>query len=90
MKCLFIYLIFINIVAFSLCYIDKRRAIKSKRRIKERTLILFSMLGGCYLFYIAMYLFHHKTRKIKFYLGIPIIIILYSVFIYSLVQKYQF
>ena len=60
------YLIVINVVAFLLCYTDKKLAIFHKRRISENTLLLVSIMGGCYGFLTSMYLFHHKTRKIKF------------------------
>ena len=81
-KIFFFYLITINVIAFFLCFIDKRKAIKNKSRIPEKTLILVCSLGGCYLFLLAMYLFRHKTKKLKFYLGIPLIIIVFSIFIY--------
>ena len=61
------YLIVINVVAFILCYTDKKLAIFHKRRIPENTLLLVSIMGGCYGFLASMYLFHHKTRKIILY-----------------------
>lgn len=75
------YLVIINVLAFLICYIDKRKAIKNKRRISERTLLFISLIGGCFGFLFGMYLFHHKTKKPKFklvyfYVIIWIIIIL--------------
>ena len=60
------YLISINIISFILIFIDKRKAINNKYRIKERTLLFISLLGGCFGTIISMYLFHHKTKKLKF------------------------
>lgn len=60
------YLIAINIVAFLLCYLDKRKAIHHKYRIPESFLITISLIGGCFGFIIGMHLFHHKTKKFKF------------------------
>ena len=61
-----IYLISINFIALILCYIDKLRARKGKYRISERSLILISLLLGCFGMIIGMNLFHHKTKKTKF------------------------
>lgn len=61
-----IYLTSINIIGFLLTLIDKRKAIKNKWRISEGTLLLISLIGGCFGTALAMFLFHHKTRKIKF------------------------
>ena len=55
-------------------YVDKRRAIKRKWRISEHTLILTSILGGSIGSLIGMYTFRHKTKHLKFKLGIPIIL----------------
>ena len=69
-----IYLIIINILSFILMYADKRRAIKRKWRISEHTLILTAILGGSIGALIGMYSFRHKTKHLKFKLGIPIIL----------------
>ena len=63
---LLLYLLIINLVSFMMFYIDKRKAIKDKWRIKESSLHLESFAGGVYGSITAMFLFHHKNRKIKF------------------------
>lgn len=78
------YLIIINIISFIICYLDKRLAINNKRRIKESTLLLSCLLGGVPLFTIAMYLFHHKTKKLKFKV-VYIINVLWLYIIYRLI-----
>lgn len=67
-----IYLIGINLVAFVLCYVDKKRAIANRYRICENVLLLVSLIGGVFGFILSMYLFHHKTRKLKFLILEPI------------------
>ena len=62
-----IYLIIINIIGFIICFIDKHQAKRKKYRIPEKILLLISIIGGCFGFFIGMILFHHKTKKIKFY-----------------------
>ena len=61
-----IYLIIVNILAFFLCFIDKRKAIKQKYRISEDTLLFISLIGGCFGLVLSMNIFHHKTKKLKF------------------------
>jgi len=73
---LFYYLILINIISFITIYIDKRKAIKHKWRIKESTLFLLSTVGGSLGTLLGMYTFRHKTKHKKFTVGIPLILIL--------------
>lgn len=63
-----IYLIVINIISFTFTGMDKYFAIKRMMRIEEKLLFLLSILGGFLGSLLGMYLFHHKTKKIKFYL----------------------
>lgn len=81
---LFYYLLLINIISFIIIYIDKQKAIKHKWRIKESTLFLVSIMGGSLGTLIGMYTFHHKTKHIKFTLGIPFIFIIQILLIYYL------
>lgn len=69
------YLIFINIISFLIMFIDKKKAIKRKWRIKENTLFLLSFVGGSLGVLLGIYSFRHKTKHIKFTLGIPLILI---------------
>ncbi len=71
-----IYLILINIVAIVITICDKLNAKFSKRRVPENTLLVISLLGGSIMMYLTMQLIRHKTRKRKFMVGIPLIIVL--------------
>jgi uncharacterized membrane protein YsdA (DUF1294 family) len=46
-----------------------------KLRIPEKVLLLFSALGGSVAMFITMLIIRHKTKHVKFMLGIPIIMI---------------
>lgn len=75
-KILLHYLILINLYAIFVTVYDKVAAIKSKRRISERALLLTSLLGGSVMMYITMLLIRHKTKKPKFMITIPLIVAL--------------
>ena len=74
-KNIVIYLILINIIAFLAMYIDKRKAKKGKRRSPEKTLFILVGLGGGIGGILGMYLFRHKTKKTRFVIGFPAILI---------------
>lgn len=74
-----IYIITINIVGLIMMAIDKNKARRQKFRISETMLFFIAMIGGSFGIYLGMYQFRHKTKKVKFYLGIPIIIIVQAV-----------
>lgn len=57
-------------------FIDKQKAKKHKWRISENALIFVSVLGGSIGSIIGMQLFRHKTKHIKFKLGLPVILII--------------
>ena len=67
------YLLLINILAALITALDKSKAQRGRWRIKESTLLLLSALGGSIGMYLTMRLIHHKTRKLKFMLGVPLI-----------------
>ena len=76
MDIVFFYMAIVNVVAFLAYGFDKWKARHAKRRISERALLLFAMLGGSVGALAGMQLFHHKTKKPKFYLGVPAILLL--------------
>ena len=76
-----IYLIIVNILAFFLCFIDKRKAIKQKYRISEDTLLFISLIGGCFGLVLSMNIYHHKTKKLKFKLVYLLCIIWFLIII---------
>lgn len=73
---LLIYILIINIITFSLIFIDKSKSKNNQWRISENLLILLSLLGGATGSIMSMVIFKHKLYKVKFYIGIPILILL--------------
>lgn len=74
-KNIIIYLIGINLISFLAMYIDKQKAKKGKRRIAEKTLFILVFLGGAIGGITGMYTFRHKTKKTRFVIGFPLILI---------------
>lgn len=75
------YLVVVNLVSFAVFGADKGKAKRNAWRIPEKTLLGLAALGGGPGAWIGMYVFHHKTRKLKFSLGVPLITILeYGIF----------
>ena len=57
-------------------WLDKRKAKKGRWRIPEKTLFIITALGGGIGTIAGMYTFRHKTQKLQFVIGLPIITIL--------------
>ena len=87
-KNIIIYLISINIIGFFIMWLDKRKAIKGSWRIPEKTLFIITAIGGGIGTTAWMFVFRHKTKKLNFLIGFPLITILEIILgIYYLVTK---
>ena len=75
MKILLWYLLIVNAAGFVLMLADKLKAKRGAWRIPEATLMGIAAIGGSVGALAGMYLFRHKTKHIKFTLGIPVILI---------------
>lgn len=83
---LVIYFFIINLFAIFIMKYDKVKAINNQYRVSEKTLFLIALILGGIGIYIGMYLFRHKTKHVKFTVGIPLIIILNILTIYYLIS----
>lgn len=70
-----LYLLIINALALVLMLADKRMAEKNLWRIPESTLLTAAAFGGSIGALLGMYRFRHKTKHLKFTLGVPVILI---------------
>ena len=75
------YLIIINIISFLLYGIDKRKSIKGKYRISEYNLLMMAILGGSIGSLIGMKVFHHKTKKILFWIFNILLTIIWIIYL---------
>ncbi len=76
MNLLYAYLVIMNAMGFLIMLADKKKAQQGRWRISESTLISIAVLGGSIGSLLGMKLFRHKTKHLKFTLGIPLILAL--------------
>ena len=72
-RILYVWLLLMSLVLFFTMGADKRRAVKSLRRVPERRLFTLALLGGAAGGWLGMYAFRHKTKHGKFIFGFPLI-----------------
>jgi len=84
------YFCAISITASIVTIYDKIISMKQekRRRIPEKTLLFFSVIGGSISMLLTMLFIRHKTRHIKFMAGIPIIIFMQLIVVFYLLINY--
>lgn len=87
-KNIIIYLLIINVIAFLAMLLDKKKAEKGKWRIKESTLLILAVIGGSVGAIAGMHTFRHKTQKTRFFIGLPVILILQILIIIAINVKW--
>lgn len=87
-KYLIIYLIVINLIAFLVMFLDKRKAKYGKWRIPEQTLFIVALIGGSIGAIVGMYTFRHKTKKLRFSIGFPVILILQILLVFMVYNDF--
>ncbi|MDD2693903.1 MAG: DUF1294 domain-containing protein [Candidatus Gracilibacteria bacterium] len=75
-------LLFINLLAYAIMWIDKLKSIYKWWRISEKTLWIFAILGGVFGIWLGMQApLYHKAGKRNFRVWIPVILLFWTVFI---------
>lgn len=69
------YIILINLTGFVMMGTDKHRARHQQRRIPEKQLFACALLGGSIGSLVGMMVWHHKTKHLKFTLGMPAVLL---------------
>ena len=84
MNYLALYLLLINAAAFLLMRIDKQKAKKNHWRIPEKTLLGVAAIGGSLGAILGMRLFRHKTKHLRFTLGLPVMLAIHIICVFLL------
>ncbi|MBR6902637.1 MAG: DUF1294 domain-containing protein [Clostridia bacterium] len=87
-KVLICYFTVINLLSVIVCTIDKIKATRHSWRISEKTLWVFSLIGGSVGMYLTMKIIRHKTLHKSFMIGLPVLIALQIAFILILTKLY--
>ena len=69
------WLLLVNLLTYFVYWLDKRRAKKGGRRVSERELLVWALVGGSPAAFYAMRKLRHKTKKTSFKLWFALVII---------------
>ncbi|MBQ4112508.1 MAG: DUF1294 domain-containing protein [Clostridia bacterium] len=80
------YIALISLCSVVVCIYDKTISKKNnvKLRIPEKSLFIWSALGGSVAMFLCMLVIRHKTKHFSFMVGIPCIILLQAALIFVL------
>ena len=81
------YLIVINLIAFILYGIDKKRSIRKEYRISERVLLWMARLGGGIGCWLGIKIFRHITKHTKFRIVVPLWMLIWMAAVVFAVMK---
>ncbi len=87
MELLLVYLAIINALSLILMHADKKKAIRGQWRIPERTLLGICLIGGSLGGLLGMRLFRHKTKHLRFSVGIPLMLCGHILLLIFLISK---
>lgn len=84
------YIGIINLLSGLIFTFDKHAAIKGRRRIPERTLHLFEIIGGVFANLFLMYTLHHKNRKFSYWIWTWLIMTGWLILIITMFRNHYF
>ncbi len=84
-----IYFTVISIISVYITVKDKKAAINNNRRISENTLMLFGIMGGAFAMLVTMKKIRHKTKHLKFMVGLPLEFIFQIIIIIYLLEFFK-
>ena len=87
MDILLLYLLTVNALSLYFMLADKCKARKNAWRIPEATLMGLAASGGSLGAWLGMQLFRHKTRHPKFFIGIPLLLVLQTALLLWIIPK---
>ena len=82
----FAYFLVISIIAIAVTIYDKRQAKQHKWRVKENNLFIIAALFGGLAMFITMRIIRHKTKEVKFMVGLPVMVVVQIALIYFIIK----
>ena len=79
-----------NAAVFLIYGLDKLKAVKKRRRVPERTLLMLAFLLGGAGAMFGMVIFNHKTSKARFRYLVPIAAVMCLAVGYAFIMNLQF
>lgn len=73
---LWIGLLAYNVVVFLFYAVDKFKARRGLWRVSEATLLKLALLGGAAGAALGIFGLHHKVRKPRFAIGVPVMLVI--------------
>lgn len=86
-KIIIIYYCIINAAAFVVYGLDKLYAKKHAWRVPEKTLLALAAFGGGGGALLAMLVFRHKTKHVRFVVLVPLFVLLHIALWYFVISK---
>ena len=82
----FAYIAVVSLCSVVVCIYDKKISKRNnvKLRVPEKSLFVWSAIGGSLVMFLTMQLTRHKTKHVSFMVGIPVIFILQVALIVAL------
>ena len=80
------YIAVISLISIVVCIYDKKISKKNRVELRtpEKTLLILSALGGSVAMLVTMLIIRHKTKHVKFMVGIPAIILVQAAAVWAL------
>ncbi len=88
MEYVILYLLIINLIGFLITVYDKLAAKKKARRISEKCLFIYALLGASITMYATMKIIRHKTLHKRFMIGFPVIMVAQILLAAWLIDKF--
>lgn len=86
MKIFLYYFLIINLYGVFLMYKDKNKSRKGQWRVPEKKLFIVAIAFGGIGIFLGMQLFRHKTKHLKFVVGIPMIILIQLIILFRYIE----
>ena len=80
------WILLVNLLTYFVYWLDKRRAQKGGRRVSERELLVWALVGGSPAAFYAMRKLRHKTQKTSFKLWFAAVVLAQLALIWFLLR----